>query len=154
MKRIFTIITLTIFVWGCAKKIAPQSSSTPVSSNSGSAVAAPETTPKLGNSAPVVNTPVAPSPSSTPVSPAAIPSVPSTPEGTRSPTDRSGTKSPEMLGQSTFNAKCGKCHGLKVTTDYTADRWISIMQVMATKAQLTEAEKENVLAYVKVNAKR
>ena len=48
-----------------------------------------------------------------------------------------------MLGQSTFNVKCGKCHGLKVTTDYTADRWVSIMQVMATKAQLTETEKEN-----------
>ncbi|WP_462253964.1 hypothetical protein [Ferruginibacter sp.] len=154
MKRIFTIITVTIFVWGCAKKISPQASSTPMSSNSGSAVATPETTPKLGNSAPVGNTPVAPSPSSTPASPAAVPSVPSTPEGTRTPTDRSGTKSPEMLGQSTFNAKCGKCHGLKVTTDYTADRWISIMQVMATKAQLTEIEKENVLAYVKVNAKR
>ncbi len=152
MKRIFTIITVTIFVWGCAKKIAPQSSSSPMSSNSGSVVAAQEATPKLGNSAPVTATPVAPS--STPASPAAIPSVPSTPDGTRSPTDRSGTKSPEMLGQSTYNAKCGKCHGLKVTTDYTADRWISIMQVMATKAQLTETEKENVLAYVKTNAKR
>lgn len=152
MKRIFTIITVTIFVWGCAKKISPQASSAPVSSNSGSAVAAPEMSPKLGSSAPVVNTSV--TPSLTPASPAAIPSVPSTPEGTRTPTDRSGTKSPEMLGQSTFNAKCSKCHGLKVTADYTADRWISIMQVMATKAQLTETEKENVLAYVKANAKR
>ena len=152
MKRIFTIITVTIFVWGCAKKISPQASSAPMSSNSGSAVAAPEMSPKSGNSAPVVNTPVMPS--STPASPAAIPSVPSTPQGTRTPTERSGTKSPEMLGQSTFNVKCGKCHGLKVTTDYTADRWVSIMQVMATKAQLTETEKENVLAYVKANAKR
>ncbi len=154
MKRIFTIITVTIFVWGCAKKISPQASSAPVSSNSGSAVAAPEMSPKLGNSVPVGNTPVTPSSSSTPASPAAIPSVPSTPEGTRTPTDRSGTTSPEMLGQATFNVKCGKCHGLKVTSDYTADRWISIMQVMATKAQLTETEKENVLAYVKANAKR
>ena len=152
MKRIFTIITVTIFVWGCAKKISPQASSATVSSNSGSAVAAPEMSPKLGSSAPVVNTSV--TPSLTPASPAAIPSVPSTPEGTRTPTDRSGTTSPEMLGQATFNVKCGKCHGLKVTSDYTADRWISIMQVMATKAQLTETEKENVLAYVKANARR
>jgi hypothetical protein len=58
------------------------------------------------------------------------------------------------MGQSTYNAKCGKCHGLKVTTDYTADRWISIMQVMAPKAHLDDTEKENVLAYVKANAKK
>jgi mono/diheme cytochrome c family protein len=59
-----------------------------------------------------------------------------------------------MLGQSTYNAKCGKCHGLKVTTDFTADRWVSIMQVMASKAHLDDTEKENVLAYVKANAKK
>lgn len=151
MKRMFTIITVTVFVWGCAKKMSPQVSSAPMSSNSGSPVAVPDMSPKLGNSAPVGNTPV--TPSSTPVLPE-VPSVPSTPEGTRSPTDRSGTKSPEMLGQSTFNAKCGKCHGLKVTTDYPADRWISIMQVMAAKALLSDSEKENVLAYVKANARK
>lgn len=151
MKRIFTIIAVTVFIWGCAKKMSPQASSAPMSSNSGSAVVAPDMSPKLGSSVPVGTTPVAPP--STPALPA-VPSIPSTPEGTRSPSDRSGTKSAEMLGQSTFNAKCGKCHGLKVTTDYTADRWISIMQVMATKAQLSDSEKENVLAYVKANAKK
>jgi hypothetical protein len=151
MKRIFTIITVTIFVWGCAKKISPQSSASAPSTNSGSAVVAPAAPPKF-EAAPVANT--APAASTAPAGSAPIPSVPSTPAGTRTPTERSGTSSPEMLGQSTFNAKCGRCHGLKVTTDYTADRWISIMQVMATKAQLAYAEKENVLAYVKANAKR
>jgi len=79
--------------------------------------------------------------------------VPSTPAGTRSPAE-GAAKSPEMLGQATYNAKCGKCHGLKVTTDYTAERWISVMQVMAPKARLDDTEKENVLAYVKANAKK
>jgi mono/diheme cytochrome c family protein len=58
------------------------------------------------------------------------------------------------MGQGTFNAKCGKCHGLKATSDFTADRWVNILQVMAIKANLTEGEKENVLAYVKANAKK
>ena len=64
------------------------------------------------------------------------------------------TITPEMQGQTIYNAKCGSCHYLKVTTDYTADRWISIMQVMAIKANLNDTEKENVLAYVKANAKK
>jgi mono/diheme cytochrome c family protein len=63
-------------------------------------------------------------------------------------------KSSEMLGQQTYTAKCGRCHGLKVTTDYTADRWIGIMESMAPKAHLDAAEKENVLVYVKTNAKK
>jgi mono/diheme cytochrome c family protein len=151
MKRIFTIAALTIFVWGCAKKIAPQSSASSPSSNSGSAVTVPPAPPKFEAAAAANATPVA---STAPAGPAPIPSVPATPAGTRTPAERTGTSSPEMLGQATYNTKCGRCHGLKVTADYTADRWISIMQVMATKAQLAEAEKENVLAYVKANAKK
>lgn len=58
------------------------------------------------------------------------------------------------LGQTTYNAKCGRCHELKTTTDYTADRWVGIMDAMAPKAQLTDAEKGNVLTYVKANAKK
>ena len=45
-------------------------------------------------------------------------------------------------------------HAYKITFDYTVDRWISVMQVMAVKANLTDIEKENVLAYVTANAKR
>ncbi len=63
-------------------------------------------------------------------------------------------KSPEMLGQSTFTAKCGRCHGLKNTADYTAERWVGIMESMAPKAHLDDTEKQNVLAYVKANAKK
>ena len=138
MKRTFTVIALSVLVWSCAKKSSPSAAAGGTSSNNGSVVNAPA--PAKAEPAAATTTPVA--------------TVPSTPEGTRSPADASTTKSPEMLGQSTYNAKCGKCHGLKVTTDFTADRWVSIMQVMAPKAHLDDTEKENVLAYVKANAKK
>lgn len=57
-------------------------------------------------------------------------------------------------GQATYTTKCGRCHGLKTTTDYTAERWVGIMQSMAPKARLDETEKANVLAYVQANAKK
>jgi mono/diheme cytochrome c family protein len=138
MKRTFTVIALTALVWGCAKKSTPTASTGGTSSNSGSVVNVPATSAK--SETVVTNT-------------APVAAVPSTPAGTRSPAE-GAAKSPEMLGQATYNAKCGKCHGLKVTTDYTAERWISVMQVMAPKARLDDTEKENVLAYVKANAKK
>jgi len=141
MKKTFTVIALTVLVWSCAKKSTPTASTGGTSSNTGSVVNAP-----AANTGTVATTANA--------NPAAGAVVPSTPEGTRSPADANVTKSPEMLGQSTFNTKCGRCHGLKVTTDYTVDRWISVMQVMAQKANLSDTEKENVLAYVKANAKK
>lgn len=114
MKKTFTVIVLTVLVWGCAKKVTPVASTNGGSSNTA-----------------VVNT------STDPVS--ADPVI---------------AKSSEMLGQQTYTTKCGRCHGLKVTTDYTADRWIGIMESMAPKAHLDAAEKENVLVYVKTNAKK
>jgi cytochrome c5 len=135
MKKTFTILALSVLVWGCAKKSTPTASTGVPASNSGSVSNAPAAKTE-GN---VTNT-------------GTVAVTPSTPEGTRSPAET--VKSPEMLGQSTYNAKCGRCHGLKVTTDYTADRWVSIMQVMASKAHLDETEKSNVLAYVKANAKK
>jgi len=136
MKKTFTVLALSVMVWGCAKKSNPTAATSAPASNSGSVSAAPATKAEgtvtaAGSSAPV---------------------TPATPEGTRSPAEP--VKSPEMLGQTTYNSKCGRCHGLKVTTDYTSDRWISIMQVMAPKAHLDATEKENVLAYVKANAKK
>ncbi len=134
MKRII-IVALTVLIWGCAKKISP--------SNSGTA-SSPVTTPA-----------------------ATMPVDYNTGAGTQPPVENSGTygtkaapkeRSAEentlMLGQSTYNAKCGSCHGLKVTSDYTVERWASILAVMAPYAKLTETEKQNVYAYVKANAKK
>ena len=143
MKKIFTIITLSVLVWGCAKKIAAPASSGIGVSNAGTPAAAPAGSAKLETkpttSATSANTPA---PAYTTTGAAKV------------PVDASKATAPEVLGQSTYNAKCGRCHGLKITTDYTADRWVSIMQVMASKANLTDVEKENVLAFVRVNAKK
>ena len=134
MKKTLSIIALSVLVWGCSHKMSPASAGAGTgTSGSGTTAATPVTT---TSSAPVA----APSDDKT---------------GSKTPADATAkTASPEMLGQSTFNEKCGRCHGLKVTTDYTADRWVSIMQVMATKARLDDTEKSNVLAYVKANAKQ
>jgi cytochrome c5 len=135
MKKTLSIIALSVFVWGCSHKMTPASAGAGTgTSGSGTSAAAPATT----------------------TSTAAVATLPEDKTGSKTApgTDSARSASPEMLGQSTYNAKCGRCHGLKVTTDYTADRWVSIMQVMATKARLDDTEKSNVLAYVKANAKR
>lgn len=138
MKKTTLILTLAVLVFSCAKKSLPAASagSSP-SVNSGKVISG--------------NAPAA-APSAAPATP--TPSVPSEAAGSRTPAAPSTTASPEVQGQATFNAKCGKCHGLKPAADYTADRWASIMAVMAPKARLTDAEKDNVMAYVRANAKK
>jgi mono/diheme cytochrome c family protein len=144
MKKIFSIITLTILVWGCAKKITPTASSNGSASGSSTTTAAPATLP----------VPPAAKTDATTAGTTSNPAANTAAKTGAIPADPAKANAPEVMGQTTYNAKCGRCHGLKVTTDYTADRWISIMQVMAPKAQLTDAEKENVLTYVKTNAKK
>jgi len=119
MKKIFTIVALTVFVWSCSHKNTPTSAKTT------------PTTP-----------PVA-------VAPAVVP-PPAKPE-TIPPT---GDNNAIAQGQTTFTAKCGRCHALKTTTDFTAQRWVGILESMAPKARLDATEKANVLAYVQANAKK
>ena len=57
-------------------------------------------------------------------------------------------------GKTTFDAKCGKCHGLPDTGDHTAEQWKKIVAKMAPKAKLTPEETNWVLAYTVVNAKK
>ncbi|RYY87909.1 MAG: cytochrome C [Chitinophagaceae bacterium] len=57
-------------------------------------------------------------------------------------------------GHQVYNAKCGRCHALKEPSNYTAERWVPIMQSMAPKAKLNEEETANVMAYVQANAKK
>lgn len=142
MKNTLTILTLIVLVWGCAKKVTPTQSETPAT-NTGSVIGQTKpaetnpgkTTTTTTTQAPIENT-----------------------GATGSKVAPTGTTNPEtaaaIAGQATYNAKCGRCHGLKVTTDYTADRWASILAVMAPRAKLTDTEKDNVYAYVKANAKK
>jgi len=58
------------------------------------------------------------------------------------------------LGKTVFETRCGRCHGLKNTSDYTAERWNGILKSMTPRARLTLTEIQQVTAYVKANAKK
>lgn len=64
-------------------------------------------------------------------------------------------KSSDMVnaGKLVYEAKCGRCHGLKTTTHYTQERWKNILVYMIPKANLNEDEARQVTAYVNANAK-
>lgn len=137
MKKLIPVLSLMILVWGCAKKITPADSG----SNS-SGMPAGNAPGKL------------PDPSGSTAAASGTSENTGT-FGTKvEPKEKTAELSALMAGQVTYNAKCGSCHGLKVTTDFTAERWASIMAVMAPRAKLTDIEKENVYAYVKANAKK
>lgn len=53
-----------------------------------------------------------------------------------------------------YTAKCGKCHDLPQTTDFTAQEWLPIMERMIPKAKLTEEQGKWMTAYVSLNAKK
>jgi mono/diheme cytochrome c family protein len=139
MKKILSGTALILLVWGCAKKIAPSNGGTTGSNApamSGDSNAGNVTESQAGTNmaqAPAANTGTF---------------------GTKEAAKESAADAAAIAGQSIYNAKCGRCHGLKVTTDFTAERWASIIAVMAPRANLTDAERENVYAYVKANSKK
>jgi mono/diheme cytochrome c family protein len=59
-----------------------------------------------------------------------------------------------VAGKQIYIANCGRCHGLKNTSDYTSDEWVPLVDKMAHKAKLSDSDKANVLAYVQANAKQ
>ncbi len=137
MKKILPVLCIVVLVWSCAKKITPSQSETPPASNTGSVISS-------GKSSETTTTGSA-STGSTGI------------EGTKTvanPREKSPEENAAIAGQATFNAKCGKCHGLKPAQDYTATRWAQILAVMAPRANLTEEERNNVYEYVKANSKR
>jgi len=145
MKRILPALIIMISVWGCAKKITPARSETPVSNTGSVSTQTMPADSKLGTE----------TKSTTTTSTAAQTPIENTgTTGTKiAPTGTSPEASAAIAGQATYNSKCGRCHGLKATVDYTAERWASILAVMAPRANLDATEKANVYAYVKANAK-
>ena len=141
MKRLLIPALLVVFVWSCSHKVTP-SKSEGLSSSTGSA---PIIVDKPGSTNTTTTTT-----SSTTNGAVAVAGD----NGARA-AERTGAgnDAAAIAGQATYNQKCNRCHAYKITTDYTVDRWISVMQVMAIKANLNDIEKENVLAYVKANAK-
>ena len=147
MKNLLSIAVVIVLVWGCAKKIAPVKSETPSSnigtSNTNINADQPTTLPTTTSTAPTYK-PDVPITGTSATTQSAIQSTPGTDPAIVA----------QRAGQLVYGAKCGSCHGFKVTTDYTASRWASIIAVEAIRAKLTDTEKENILAYVRANAKK
>jgi cytochrome c5 len=57
-------------------------------------------------------------------------------------------------GQSVYTNRCGRCHGLKKTENYTAQQWDNILKNMIPKAKLNDGEAKQVTAYVMEHAKK
>jgi cytochrome c5 len=71
-----------------------------------------------------------------------------------STTDKNYTvTSNSNYGKEIFESKCGSCHDLNKPSDYTFKEWNPIMNKMAKKADLDYMQKQNVLDYLKDNAK-
>lgn len=57
-------------------------------------------------------------------------------------------------GQTVYTSRCGRCHGLKKTENYTVQQWDSILKSMIPKAKLNDDEAKQVTAYVLEHAKK
>ena len=57
-------------------------------------------------------------------------------------------------GKTVYTNRCGRCHALKNTADFTPQRWEGILKSMIPKAKLNETEAQQVTAYVMDNAKK
>lgn len=51
-------------------------------------------------------------------------------------------------GKTIYDNSCGKCHDLPNPTDHSAQDWVGIMNAMAPKANLTNAQHEMVYDYI------
>lgn len=51
-------------------------------------------------------------------------------------------------GKVVFDNSCGKCHDLPNPTDHNAQDWVGIMNSMAPKAKLNEAQHQMVYDYI------
>jgi hypothetical protein len=144
MKKITVILLAVVAMYSCAKKMTPAASapSTDKASATVSAASAPATESKP--TAMKAETPVAPVTSEA----AIVAEV--------TATDAMPLKKETaqvVAGKEVFKAKCGRCHDLKAPENYTATKWVKIVDWMAPKAKLDATEKENVLAYGSFYAK-
>jgi len=56
---------------------------------------------------------------------------------------------PELAeGKELFVNNCAKCHSLKNPNDYSPEEWKPILDKMAKRAHLSDAEKQKVYNYV------
>ena len=123
MKKVITIASMAIIVYGCSKKMA--TAKTPMA-----AVPKPMV-------APPVEAVVTLAPASETVA------------DENKKVDMGSVKD----GQPIFETKCNRCHELKNTASYTQAGWVTILEKMSENAKLTNEEKVKVSAYVRYNAR-
>jgi cytochrome c2 len=142
MKKTIIIFLTAFILYSCAKKMTPSTSAASSNTASTNAVAA-----VVSESKPTEmkkETPVAPVTSEATIM------------TETTATDAISTKKETkevVAGKEVFKAKCGRCHELKAPENYTAAKWVKIVDWMAPKAKLDASEKENVLAYGSFYAK-
>ena len=56
-------------------------------------------------------------------------------------------------GKELYDNRCGKCHKLFAPTDYSIKRWPGIVDSMQPKANITDEQKAQILAYLSSEAK-
>lgn len=52
------------------------------------------------------------------------------------------------MGKTIFDNSCAKCHDLPNPTDHSAQDWVGIMNAMAPKAKLNDAQHATVYNYI------
>jgi cytochrome c5 len=129
MKKLFVLVALVTVVFSCSKK-----SKAVATADTGKQIKA--TTTESASTVAVVRPETVPSPAD-----GGDPTAPAKAELAKK-------------GKEVYEAKCGRCHDLKTPDTYNEVRWVKIVDWMAPKAKLDAAEKEVVLAYVTLNAKK
>lgn len=73
-----------------------------------------------------------------------------TPVGKSTKTTGSKRLTADMIaqGRTIFENNCGKCHALPEPKSHTDAQWVSLVNVMAPKAKLTDAQAEMVYDYL------
>jgi len=57
-------------------------------------------------------------------------------------------------GQTVYTNRCGRCHGLKRTDNYTSQQWENILKTMAPRAKLNDVETRQVTDYLMEHSKK
>ena len=65
--------------------------------------------------------------------------------------DISNFTSEQVQGKTIYDVKCGKCHDLPNPSNYTKEKWRSIMLSMQKEAKISDADRELVYNYITMN---
>jgi hypothetical protein len=144
MKKTTLICLAIVVMYSCAKKMTPAASAP--STDKASATVTVATTP-VSEANPTAMKP------ETPVAPVTTEAAIVTEVTATEPITVKKETKEVVAGKEVFKAKCGRCHELKAPENYTAAKWVKIIDWMAPKAKLDASEKENVLAYGSYYAK-